>query len=695
MGFGSLDIALSGLKAAQRSLDVVSNNISNASTVGYTRKVLPQSTLIVDGQGAGVRSERIIRNVDATLTRDLWKQFSVSENYTVREAYLSRIQSFLGASDTEQAISFEVSKLADTFRVLSDSPENKQLQDSVVTQAIQTANKINDYAALITKIRNDTQTEISQAIGEINNALETIARLNIQIGRFSSGELSSADLEDQRDIAIKTVAKYLEVSTFSMGNNMIALTTRQGQPLADDIVHNLVFQPTTILPSSYYPGGGSAGVFLDSNTGTEITASNLGGRLGALLELRDEIMPQYQAQLDEFAQKMAYRFEIEGLRMFTDENGNVPANVADPGLVGYVGFSNNIRVNEDVLADHSLVQQGTTGAAIAAGSNEIVKRVLDFTFGEFEYEQATGTVNITVGTLFTTLGLTQSNTIIGNVDITELPTLDSDPNIVAGSQFRISTGGPLQTITINAGDTAINLVNNINTIFGPNTARLNGLGQLVFSATGNITISDLTLGASGIAALGHSFGFFAAQQPSFTVQAGDQPPITINIAPGDTSANLLADLNAVPGITATLGTGGELIITPTDGGSITLNDGLSSPLAAMGVTVAGVPHVAFRQNNLGPDGSISTNLQPIEKLEEYTKAFVSQQTEEHRSTEVKLEKEQSFLSTLEKRYSDTTGVDLDQEVADLVRLQTSYAAAARMVSASERLFDQLLAVFGA
>lgn len=699
MAFTSLDIALSGLKAAQRALDVTSNNISNASTVGYTRKILPQETLIAGqgGEGVGVRALPVIRNVDQTLLRDMVRQYSIKENADVTQAYLDRIQTFHGPSDAERAISFNVSHLKDSFTALSDSPEDRTLIDKVIIDAQETATQINEFSKLITQMRNESQEEITLSINEVNSAIEIITKLNVQINQLSSGGFSTAELEDQRDIAIKTIAKHMEVSTFSLENGKLAVMTRQGQILADDTEpRKLVFQPITLLPGSYYPGGGAAGIFIDSPTGVEITAANLGGKIGALLDQRDTILPQYMAQLDEFAQKMSERFASEGLSLFTDSLGNIPASVADPGLVGYVGYSAQIQVNPDVLANHALIREGTTGATIASGSNEVVRRIIDFTFGRYAYEESTGSVDISAGNLFTSLGLTPHAQVIGTTNISAIvPSLDTDPNIAGGAQFTINVGIGPQVITINPGDTALNLVNQINAVLvtANNPASLNGLGQLVMNVDGNFSIADVSLGANGIAALGHSFGVFLGTDPSFTIAAGTQTPSTITIVQTDTAADLLASLNAVPGITASLDVNGFLVITPTDGGDITFNDGEGSPLAALGMTTVGVAHNAFRQNNLGPNNATSTDLLSIETLEDYGRAFVSYQSEAAGQAKTDSEKQGIFFSALEQRQLDQTGVDLDQEISALIRIQTAYSAAAKMISATERLFDDLLSAF--
>lgn len=693
MTIGSLDTALSGLKAAQKALDVTANNVANASTEGYTRKTLPQSTLIVGGSALGVRLQAVTRSVDKALLADLVRQNSVMNASMTKESYLSRIQSFHGSSESERALSSEISKLRNSFTELSAQPDSVLLQNQVTTQARSVATRFNDFSTLINDMRNQAQDEIRQSVNEVNQAIKTIDEMNLQISTLTARNQSTADLEDKRDQALRKISEHLQVSTFTIENNQIVVQTRQGALLSGN---QLVFSPNTIIPTSYYPGGGAEGIFVTNEPNNiEITQTDLGGKIGALLELRDQTLPQYQAQIDELAQKLAERFDSQGLRLFTDNAGNVPPSVAPPAPVGYTGFAAQMQVNPDVLADPSLVQKGTNGNAVLPGSNEVIKKIIDFTFGDNAYMQANGTTDISAGTLWTTLGLDDYAQVVGNIDISDLtPSLDSSPDIAGGAQFDISIGGgPASTITINPGDTPTDLVNNINTALGAGTATLNGLGQLVLEGNGDITLSDVSLGAAGIAALGHSFGTTNAQNPTFTVQAGSQSPVTISIDSTDTATDLLADLNAVSGINAYLNGSGELVIEPTEGGDLAINDGLGSPVTALGLTISGVAHNQFRRDNLGANANVTTGMLDIISLENYGRSVVSLQSEQYTLTKQALEQEQTFYNTLDQRNSEQTGVDIDEEISNLVRLQTAYTAAARMISASERLLDDLLSAF--
>jgi len=689
----SLDAALSGLKAAQQSLDVVSNNIANASTPGYTRKILPLETLVIQGAGRGVAAGVITRNVDQTLERDLLLQSSVSQGQSVTQQYLDRIQDFSGPSDGTQSLSSAVSNLAKSFTALSDSPDNTLTLNQTLAAAQQTAGKFNDFSNLLTKLRGQTESDIQDDVSSLNLALQQVATLNQKINGLRNAGQSSADLEDQRDQAIRTVSQYIQVNVFDTGNGEVTVLTQQGQTLADESAHTVSFSPGDPLPTAYYPGGGLSGLTVN---GVDIAGTPLGGSIGALFNLRDKTLPTYNAQIDELSQKLASRMNQEGLKLFTDQNGNVPASVP-AGPVGYVGFAGLIKVNSAVLADPTLIRSGTTGGAVQAGSNEVVSRIAQYGFGAYAFQQATGSADISAGTLFSTLGLQPVNKVVGNVSITGAnyqPALSSNAAIPAGSQFILTVNAVPHVITINPADTALDLASNINAAVGSNVASLDGLGDLVLNTNSNVTFADNTLGAAGIAALGFSFTTYNAQNPSFTVQAGTQAPVTVTITPATTAASLLASLNLVTGITASLSVPGNgLVVTPTNGGALTLVDGAGNPLAAMGITTANIAQTPFRQTGLGPDGTLSTGLLANATLEDYTRSVMAAQSEDAKTAEDSAAQESSYLSILDKRSSDASGVNIDEELSNMIRIQTAYSASARMLTASEKLLDDLMNAF--
>ena len=688
----SLDAALSGLKAAQRSLDTISDNIANAQTPGYTRKILPQETLVVGGVGMGVSLDAIVRNVDKSLLRDLMKQVSISGSAAATQTYLARVQSFNGAAEDQKSLSAMIGKMQDAFTALSASPNSPIALSQTLNSAQQVAKTFNDYSTLINQMRSDSEGQISQDVAQANTQIQRIASLNVQIQSLTAAGKSTADLEDQRDQAIKNLSKFIQVSTFTGTNNILVVQTKEGQVLADTTAHNLFFAPASPLTvNKFYPGGGANGLFIDSASGTEVKQGQIGGEIGAMFTMRDTTLPTYQAQADEMAQKLAYRFQQEGLKLFTDASGNVPANVAPPGAVGYVGFAGQIRVNQNVVADPTLLRNGTNGGSVPAGSNEVIRKITQFAFGAYEYQEGSGTADISAGTLFGSLGLTQVNKINGNQNLAAYtPDLDAAANITAPAQFSIDIGGGPIAITINPGDTATDLVNNINTALGSTVASLSGGGQLILTAGADITLADIDIGAAGMSDLGFSFGTLPAQDPSFSVQVGGQTPVTVSISSTDTATDILNTLNAIPGLIATLGVSGELELTPRFGGGLTLQNVTGTPLAALGMTVSNVPQVAFRQANLGPGANLSTGLAAGGTLQDFATSAIASQAEDASRAGDAADKETTYFQALDKRNSDTSGVNLDEEVAALTRIQSNYSAAARMISASEKMLDDLM-----
>src|SRR5689334_22569346 len=108
MSSEALGSALSGLRVAQRAIDVVSTNISNASTVGYTRKTLPQEALVADGTVMGVGYGEIQRFVDQAVLRDYRVQLGSQSYYETREKFLQRVMALHGATDKESNIGSQI-----------------------------------------------------------------------------------------------------------------------------------------------------------------------------------------------------------------------------------------------------------------------------------------------------------------------------------------------------------------------------------------------------------------------------------------------------------------------------------------------------------------------------------------------------------------------------------------------------------
>ena len=828
MGLGALDAALSGLRVSQQQLNVISNNVANVGTPGYTRKILPQSTQAINGTAVSVRAETIIRNVDTSLQRDVWTQVSRTSAINTTIEYLQTIEQFHGPPDAEVSFVAEVAELRDSFSRLSDSPEDGFLLSATVNQAVDTANKLNDFGRLLTQQRNDAQEELTQSVERVNDLLEQVAELNQQIRFQASTGRTTAQLEDFRDEAVRQLSEELEISYFTRGDGVLVVQTIQGQELAAETARELVFNPTPASPTTYYPDGGMSGLLLNGDPeevpgGVDLTGLDIGGRMGALIELRDEILPQFTAQIDEFAHKLAVRFAAQGLTLFTDPSGRVPEDsvpvLDDPGTpfidegtpptpVSYVGFATTIQVNEAVIANNNLLREGTYGdPGIESGSNEVIRRVLDFTFGDVAFQEARGVFDISdasillAGTnnlqdylgVYSRTALTGTSNLSAFVDRATLVAdaggqLD-DPNDVFRINFSdldlgydVDVDVDLSNIASpGSGDFAQDLVNEINTQIGlagvpalaQAVAEVGPSGQLVLRSRGDISISSDPAGAppvlngmseAGLAFLGLTEAQSAtAEDPYFEVQVGNDEPVRITLGPATTAADLLAQLQAVPNLGAEIDAAGNLVLRPgnsadpdfanfggdiritggdfeTDGtglftppiddddgdaatpglpsalpagvnivsalfgsfrdtdaagGSITIQE--FSPLSSVGygseVSSLDATTVPFRTNFLGPNSDISIEVTGSDTLLDFGQKIVNKQVEGIIIGQTRLEDEQSFQQLLERQLLDESGVNLDEELSNLIVVQTAYSAAARAISAVQEQFDELLNAF--
>ncbi len=759
MSVSGLNTALSGLRIAQQQMNVISNNISNVSTPGYSRKILPQETSVILGQGAGVLSNPVIREVDLNLERDLWTQVSATSFFSIKESYMTQIQQFHGPPDKELSIAAEIARLRDSFVQLSNSPDDNTQLELTVNKAEDVAEKFNDFSSMLTQMRNDTQQKVSVSVENANRLLVQIADLNKQIKSNLNLGRTTAELEDQRDSAIKELSHELQISFFIRGDGVLVVQTSRGQQLADENATEIFFDPIPVGTASYYPAS-VAGIYIGGNpvenpTAFDLTPTDIGGRIGAYIDIRDNTLPQYQAQLDELAYRIASRFDAQGVRLFTDDGGQIPADTAPvpnpPGPltpVSYVGYASTIQVNDAIVDDNTLLRTSTlTGVNVQQGSSEFLRRVVEFTFGEFEYLEAQGNVDVRVAalpdTLQNVLGLDPLARVVGDVDIRTL-SLGGALNTAPNNPFLPPTGPPLLddftlrfdpggvndtgAITIDLGTVdglyptppalsgADALVTYLNTDIipllapplnnpGVITIQLNQFGQMVIDSQYGIEIGTGTMGDDGLEYLGLEAGTTTATSPYFDIQVGKDNPVRIDVDPGDTEISLLAKLNAVSGVQATVDAGtGFLNIRPGPnfGGDIRLIDGpvfssggnsILTELFGSSNVISGVDHASFRETELGPDVTRSTNIIAPDTLIDFSQKMVNTQTEDANVVTSTLQDEQSFHDLLERQLLDESSVNIDEELAQLIVIQTAYSAAAKTVSTINDMFRELIDAF--
>lgn len=390
----ALSIANSGLSNINTQFGLLSQNVSNASTPGYSVEVGTQQAVTADGVGLGVRTTPAILSINQTLQASAQQQNTVVSGLTTTQSALQAIDAALGTPSAGSDLGSLLGTLQDSFSTLLTDPSSQTQQSEVVSTAASLAQGINSLSAAYNAQSQSAQNALQSEVSTLNTTLGTIGQLNQQIMTLQVNGQSTADLQNQRNEAVQTLSGLIQVNTTEQPDGDLTVFTSGGLNIpVDGTAASFAIQPAVTGAQAYYPDGGLPGITMN---GQDVTAQLTGGSIGANLALRDQTLPTGQAELDEFAYNLANRFSAQGLSLFTDGQGNVPQGGGTPAQSGYVGFASDIQVNPAVLANPSLVRDGTgavtgsTGGAAAftpnppdgpAGFTTLVNNVLAYTFG--------------------------------------------------------------------------------------------------------------------------------------------------------------------------------------------------------------------------------------------------------------------------------------------------------------------------
>ena len=395
MGIGvALSNAMGGLANINRDLAVVSQNVTNANTPGYARQVSNQQALSVGGQGMGVVSGPATRVLNAQQQGDLFTQNATVGGLHTRQQALASIDAVMGTPGQGNDIASLLGKVQDGFSALLANPDSQSGQAQVLSAAQRFANQINTVSAAVGSARQHAQSGILADVASLNAAITSIGAQTQQIMTAKSAGVSTADLENQRDVGMAQISQLIDARFLVQNNGDIKAITPSGLSINFAAgATSFATQATNLGPPAFYPVGGVPAI---SMNGVDVTQQLTGGgSLGGNIDVRDNIMPGIQAGLDEVAQTISTRFAAQGLTLFSRPNGTIPTGAGVPVQANYLGYANAISVNPAVLAAPRLLRDGThaitaAGGASAftpnpalgpAGFSTMITRVITFAFG--------------------------------------------------------------------------------------------------------------------------------------------------------------------------------------------------------------------------------------------------------------------------------------------------------------------------
>lgn len=664
-----LRIATSAVLANTTLLNTTSNNIANINTEGYTRQRTEfESQILGLGVGKGTTERLVSEFTQRQLRRDL-SNFSFAEQY-VTEA--NRVDALF--SNPANSIATGINDLFKQFQIANNEPATVANRQLIIGSSQALLDKFNTLSSLVLDQENFVNQQLDIYTSETNGYIKQIANLNLEIASFGTGASRPVplDLYDKRDLAIQKLSEMVEIRTLDADNGEKLVFLATGQSL---VVERGDFNLVS-LRGDPDPSERDLKLQLSSRSSVErdIDIDLVGGKIGGLLSFREEILVPTQNRLGQLALSMTDALNTQN-RLGMDLNGKIGGNLFTlPVSSGFALSDNTGTGNVDVT-----IEPGQGGSLPP---------------NDFLLTVEAGGVRIQA--------------------------LDSAGKVIAGSDKVVAVGG--YPATINSAD-----------------------------ATGDLYGLEISLSAG--LAVGDQFELKPLSTASRTVQMATTRPEDIALAaPVRTEFTVnnignaqISDLKVRDTTPATLPAygfdtpsglvNGPWTMTYVGGDTFEIVDNLGNPVATSAFpsgqyqnifenasvdvgfdfSVSGVPNVGdtftisfndggFNDNRNGLALSAiqteqTTRLNPLSQPtgtnsvnfnQSYAQmvSLIGERTSQGRNSEAATG---ALLAQTTAWYESLSGVSLDEEASNLVRFQQTYAAAARIISTSQTVFDTLLA----
>jgi flagellar hook-associated protein 1 len=372
--FTSLLTSANGLRAVEQALAVTQNNVSNAATPGYAKQIQTLEALPFDvtvGLPGGVRAGPVVSTRDGYAERAVRDQQTAFGFSSQKAANLTPLETSFSLSNTS-GIAPSISALFKSFSSLSVNPNDTVARQAVIQQATLVAGNFRTAAQGLQSQQNSLDSESSSTVDAINHLATVIAGINARNFGVRPGT-SDAGVDAQLTTSLEQLSQLVNFTSLQQPNGSVAIyiggqtalvTNDKTYPVQVDFSNS----QTRIL----------------SSTGADISTQLTGGKLGALLEDKNTVVPSYIADLNTLAQGLADKVNTV-LSLGVDQNGAAPAT----DLFTYnpaVGAAFSLAVNPltpDQIAAASPGATGGNGNALSLAALADAPSVNGYTFAQF------------------------------------------------------------------------------------------------------------------------------------------------------------------------------------------------------------------------------------------------------------------------------------------------------------------------
>ena len=361
--FGGLSIALSSLLSQRRAMDVTGQNVSNASTVGYTRQradlqaLGPVSLHSLQGAtlpyGSGVTVAGVVRLSDELAAARVRSSTADHGFLTTRADLLAQVENRF-AEPGDDGLQAALGELWQAFGDLSNSPADPAARVAVLQQASHVADLLHAGSRGVQGQWQETRSQATALQTEVTTLAGSIAQLNRHI-RESDGQ--AHELTDQRDQLVLRLSE-LTGATAQLRPDGTARVLVGGIPLVDGDRATAI---TLQAPLQMQDVSGSSPVRFTWPDGSTVSG---GGVLGALTEGLQTTLPGVAGGYDEVATALVTRLNA------LHTPGQAPDGSSGRAffVLGTGSSAATIAVNPDLMANPMLLAAAEAGAGAKDGS---------------------------------------------------------------------------------------------------------------------------------------------------------------------------------------------------------------------------------------------------------------------------------------------------------------------------------------
>ncbi len=299
-----LNTAGNAISTYQSAISVTGQNIANADNDDYsiqTVEYAATATVTTGGvtYGTGITVSSVTREVNQILENLLTTELSTEAALEEESVYMTLIED-LFTEDTDDSLNTLLDNYWTAWEDLSNNPDGTTEQAAVYEAGVSLAECFSTLSRELDGMAGDLNEEIATAVVEVNAIADEIAALNLAIIQAESTGGNANDLSDQRNALVDDLGELIDIEITAKEDGSYLITTTGGLPLVEDgISYSLSVSGDDI----YWVG--------NSGNRTEITDDIEGGSIAGWLEVRDAIIPETLAELDELAANMIWMLNYQ------------------------------------------------------------------------------------------------------------------------------------------------------------------------------------------------------------------------------------------------------------------------------------------------------------------------------------------------------------------------------------------------